>query len=285
MQAPDPPRARWCRWWLRRRRSRRLPAHSNDVGSAFQPRAVASSQSMMSSGDLGVSPARARRTRMRWIDSAMFSQEPLNGVWRGMTPWATSHSTSAGVLWPLRLSRTSSIRSGGKRSGRVTLIASPACQRSQIARRSAAGWTGGSGSVVRIAVSSVWSQGCSTALAALVTPVTRTRPEAGWNRVSRLAVPWRMCAWGSRAGPVAGRQWVPGCGIAWYGPASSSVQTGSSVWVYACSISPFLPSRPDRGPRPRRACAAASPARCGTTSGPVASSGRPRAARTRWCTC
>jgi hypothetical protein len=38
-------------------------------------------------------------------------------------------------------------------------------------------------------VTSAWSQGCSTALAALVTPVTRTWPEAGWNRVSSLAVP------------------------------------------------------------------------------------------------
>jgi hypothetical protein len=88
------------------------------------------------------------------------------------------------------------MRSGGKRSGRVTLIVSPACQRSQVARRSASDRGGGSGSVARIAASSVWSQGCSTALGALVTPVTRTRPEAGWNRVSSLAMPWRMCSWG-----------------------------------------------------------------------------------------
>jgi len=202
-----------------------------------------------------------------------------------MTPCSTSQSTRAGVLWPVRLSRTSNSRRGGRRSGRVNRTVSPACQRSQAARRSASAWTGGSGSVARSAASSVLSQGCRTALAALVTPLTRTCPEAGWNSVSSLAVPWRRCSWGYRAGRVAGRQWVPGCGIAWYGPASSSVQTGSAVWVYACSISPFLRSRPGRGPRPRRACAGASPARCGTTRGRAASSGRPRAARTRWCTC
>jgi hypothetical protein len=68
-------------------------------------------------------------------------------------------------------------------------------------------------------------------LALLVTPLTRTWPEAGWNSVSSLAVPWRMCSWGYRAGLVVGRHCVPGCGIAWYGPASSWVQTGISGWV------------------------------------------------------
>jgi hypothetical protein len=28
------------------------------------------------------------------------------------------------------------------------------------------------------------------------TPLTRTCPEAGWNRVSSLAVPWRMYSCG-----------------------------------------------------------------------------------------
>ena len=78
--------------------------------------------------------------------------------------------------------------------GRVNVTVSPACQRSQAARRSASVWAGGSGSVARIVVTSAWSQGCSTALALLVTPLTRTRPEAGWNRVRSLAVPWRMCS-------------------------------------------------------------------------------------------
>ena len=45
---------------------------------------------MMSFGDAGVSPVSARRTRMRWIDSAMFSQDPLSGVYSGITPWANS---------------------------------------------------------------------------------------------------------------------------------------------------------------------------------------------------
>ena len=133
---------------------------------------------------------------MRWIDSAMLSQEPLSGVYSGMTPCSTSHSTRLGVLWPVRLSRTSSIRRGGRRSGSVNLTVSPSCQRAQAVRHAASDSTGGSGSVARTAVSSASNQGCRTALAELVTPLTRTRPEAGWNRVSSLAVPWRMCSWG-----------------------------------------------------------------------------------------
>jgi hypothetical protein len=128
------------------------------------------------------------------MDSAMFNQEPLSGVYRGMTPCSTSHRTSAGVLWPLRLSSTRSIRKGGNRSGRVNLMVSPACHRSHAARRSASGWAGGSGSAARIVVNSVSSQACKIELAALVTPFTRTSPEAGWNRVSSLAVPWRRCS-------------------------------------------------------------------------------------------
>jgi len=65
------------------------------------------------------------------------------------------------------------------------------------------------------------SQGWSTALGALVTPLARTAPVAGWKSVSSLAVPPRMYSWGRRGGWSVGAQPCPGWGIAWYGPASS----------------------------------------------------------------
>jgi hypothetical protein len=34
---------------------------------------------------------------MRWIDSAMFSHDPLNGVYKGIMPWANIQSTNPGV--------------------------------------------------------------------------------------------------------------------------------------------------------------------------------------------
>jgi len=66
-----------------------------------------------------------------------------------------------------------------------------------------------------MSASSAWSQGCSTALGALVTPLTRTAPLAGWKRVSSLAVPPRMYSWGRQAGRSSGSQLAPSCGIAW----------------------------------------------------------------------
>lgn len=69
---------------------------------------------------------------MRWIDSAMFSQEPLSGVYKAITPWLNSHNTSAGVKCPLRLSHTSSRRSAGKRAGRMMRIFSPCLTRIQV---------------------------------------------------------------------------------------------------------------------------------------------------------
>ena len=46
----------------------------------------------------GCWPPRARRLRTRWMLSAVFSHDPPSGVNSGITPWANSHSTSAGVL-------------------------------------------------------------------------------------------------------------------------------------------------------------------------------------------
>ncbi|CDS48519.1 hypothetical protein [Polaromonas sp. CG9_12] len=64
---------------------------------------------------------------MRWMDSAMFSHEPLSGVYGGITPCANNHSTNAGVRCPLRLSYTSSRRSRGNRAGSVMRFYSPRC--------------------------------------------------------------------------------------------------------------------------------------------------------------
>src|SRR5215207_1267189 len=133
--------------------------------------------------------------------------------------------------------------------------------------------------------------GWSTALGALVTPLARTSPVAGRNRVSSLAVPPRMYSCGRSAGFPTGAQVAPGCGIAWYGPASSWHQTGSpaaSPSRYAWSMAPFFLPSADRPPAPRRPCASVGPSRSGTTSAsvgtscprraaPAGSSSRPRA--------
>ena len=79
MQAPEPASA--CRRSrARARRAARLPPQTKGVGSAFQPRAVASNQAISWSVVSGCCPARARRPKMRWIDSALLSQEPESGV-------------------------------------------------------------------------------------------------------------------------------------------------------------------------------------------------------------
>ena len=56
------------------------------LGCAFQPVTVPSSQAMISAAVCGCWPARARRTMIRWTDSAMLSQEPDSGVYKGSTP-------------------------------------------------------------------------------------------------------------------------------------------------------------------------------------------------------
>ena len=57
--------------------------------------------------------AKARLTRTRWMDSAIFNPLPLMGVYSGMMPCAISQHTNATLLWPLRLSRISNNRKGG----------------------------------------------------------------------------------------------------------------------------------------------------------------------------
>ncbi len=184
--------------------------HSKGVGSAFQCRATASNQSMISCGFAGCCPSNARRFNTRWMLSAMFSQEPPTGVYTGMIPWANNHSTNSGVLWPARLSSTNSIRKDGNSSGRVGLTASPACHRRHAARdaRASAVGTGQGGQDLRQLRAS--ANGWSTALEQVVTLSIRTRPSAGWKQRQHLggAVADILCGW--RAGSPSGRQALPG---------------------------------------------------------------------------
>jgi len=87
------------------------------VGAAFHPATVSSSQAMISSGVWGCWPAKARRTRIRWSDSAIFNQLPESGVYSGNTPWAKSQRTSSMLRCPARLSPTRISRNGGMGSG------------------------------------------------------------------------------------------------------------------------------------------------------------------------
>src|SRR5215472_3538468 len=111
---------------------------------------------------------------MRWIDSVMFSQDPLSGVYSGMMPWSNNHTTNLAVRCPARLSMTSSIRSGGSSSGNVGLTVRPACQRSHAARWSSSRNILGGGNEARIEDNSASNQACNTTLGQLVTPLTRT---------------------------------------------------------------------------------------------------------------
>ena len=107
---------------------------------------------------------------MRGIDAAMFNQLPPSGVDSGMILWAQSHRTSDGVQSPLRLSQTSSIRSGGSSCGRVIRTLSPSCQRVHACRFASGLSTGGSGRVARMALRSAFSHGWSTVFVLCRTP-------------------------------------------------------------------------------------------------------------------
>src|SRR3954462_4422044 len=129
-----------------------------------------------------------------------------------MTPCAHSHSTRSGVLWPVRLSHTSTSRSGGRSCGKLKGIVRPACHTAQAARVAAASCeAAGTGSAARIALSCSRSHGCSTALVPRAAGYSRTRPDAGWNRVRILLVPPRMYSCGC---------WAPDHPAWWCAPLS-----------------------------------------------------------------
>ncbi len=130
-----------------------------------------------------------------------------------MTPLENIHTRSSGVLCPVRLSNTNNILNGGRSSGSVMRTLNPSCQLLHTRRFSSAGsdrLAASLGMLSRIASSSCFSQGWSTALAQLRTPFTRTSPVAGWNRVISFAVPFLMCWWGWLAGLPSIRQLDPG---------------------------------------------------------------------------
>ena len=129
---------------------------------------------------------------MRWTDSAMFSQEPLNGVYSGITPCANNQMTMDELKCPARLSQTKiSRRRGNGRCGTCpSQVAHCACV------DGFESVVGASGNSARTCKSSVCSHGCRTTFGALVTPLARSWPVAGRNRVSSLAVPPRMYSCG-----------------------------------------------------------------------------------------
>jgi hypothetical protein len=87
-----------------------------------------------------------------------------------------------------------SILKGGSSSGSVTFTVSPSCQLFHTTRFSSGlSSCGGGGRVLRMALNCSLSQGWSTALAQLRTPLTRTSPVAGWNKLMSLAVPFLKC--------------------------------------------------------------------------------------------
>jgi hypothetical protein len=179
VHAPEPPIA-WRRAWLRARRVARLPCHTNGVGCAFHPRAVASNHSMISCGSLGWCPSKARRLRIRCTDSVIFSHDPLNGVYSGIIPWLNSHRTISGVLCPAKLSQINSIRSGGTMLGNVTRTVKPSCHCAQNNRVSSGLRVDvDSGNVASTSVNSAFSQPWRTGLTVVVTPLTLTSPVAG----------------------------------------------------------------------------------------------------------
>lgn len=178
VQAPDPPNA-WRRLRLRARRAARLPPHSKGVGFRFQALATCSNQVIISSVVLGWCPSRARRLRIRCMDSDILSHEPPKGVYRGMTPFWISHSTMLGVLWPERLSQINNARRGGRSLGSGTGLSSPMRQISHTARLVSGAKSIAGGSTARISLHCCFSQGWRTALVQLVTPLIRTCPLAG----------------------------------------------------------------------------------------------------------
>jgi hypothetical protein len=199
MVAPEPPRRR-C--FARIRRSLRLPSQMNGVGIAFQPATASSNQVITSFAVFGCCPRKARSQMMRCIDSAIFSHDPLIGVYSGMIPCANNQVTMSVLKCPARLSQISSIRSGG--SGRWGTCPNHVAQ--CLGAGASVSLTATSGSSSKMCNSSFFNQGCNTAFGDLDTPLARTSPVAGRNRVNSLAVPPRMYSCGWQRGLPSGCQ-------------------------------------------------------------------------------
>ena len=109
----------------------------------------------------------------------MFSHEPLKGVYNGITPCATNHRTKSGVLWPVKLSKTNSMRKDGNSSGKVNFTPKPTCQVSQVERFNIISDDFRTGKPASTVSNSLFNQGCKTAFALLVTPLARSSPVWG----------------------------------------------------------------------------------------------------------
>ena len=174
-------------------------------------------------------------------------------------PCVNSQRTKSGVWCPFRLSRTNSMRTGGRSTGKVCRTDRSVNHVSQAARIAAGGRsTAGGGKASRIAASCCLSHSCSTVFGQLVTPLTRTAPSLGWNKVRSLAVPLRTYSCGWRFGCPCSAQLWPGYGTVWNGPAWSVHQVAKPIpspTRYACSISFFWRRYQDLSPQPYRTCA------------------------------
>jgi len=223
------------------------------------------------------------------MDSAIFSQEPLSGVDSGMIPWATSHSTNAGVLWPARLSRMSSTRKGGRSWGRVKGMLSPCCQCSQAARCWHFDGARLRGRQRRHDIGEfLFKPGVQHRVrstghaldAHLAGGRVKQRQQLGCAMAHVLV---RVATRADRRLP-AGARLGDGPGRTRFILRPDRQAQLSSIGIRLLDQS-FLRWRLDRGPPRRRACGAAWPRPSCTTCGRAASSGRPRATRTRSCPC
>src|SRR5215212_8989967 len=119
-----------------------------------------------------------------------------------MMPCWHSHNTMSVLLWPARLSHTSSRRSEGNGSGKVKGAVSPSCHTCHAARVAAASAGSlGIGSLARIAVSSGLSQPCRTGL---VQEVTGCRDTVLWRDGTGSG------SWSCRHGHIRAAAWRAG---------------------------------------------------------------------------
>ena len=106
---------------------------------------------------------------------AIFSQEPLKGVYRRAIPWPKHHCTRSSDLCPARLSWTNNIRKGGRSSGKRGGADKPSYHSAHVLRITAGSIrSGGAGRAAKMADSSCFSQGWRMLLGQLVTPLART---------------------------------------------------------------------------------------------------------------
>ena len=192
-------------------------------GRRSSPPPPRSARSSPPPGSAGCWPASARRTRMRWTDSARFSHEPPSGVNSGQMPGRHQPVEQRRRVVPGQVvpDQQQPQRRQARPGPRATAPATPSRPPAGRARSGSGG-----GSAARIAVNSCRSHGCSTALGRWPPAARAPRRWPGGT----ASAAWRCRRGCTRGGggraarPAARRR--PGCGMAWYGPASSWHHTG-----------------------------------------------------------